>query len=170
MSEQKNKAFMNLYQPAHARFEKFCKARVYGEFDFKDLMQETILIAYQKFETIHEPKAFLYFLFGIAIRILANNNRKQRTETLSLNSKVQQIPNDYNLSDQQMEINHLHTALAMLPEIQRESIILFEISGFSIKEISEMHNASESAVKQRLSRGRQELLSILEKKPIPVTH
>ena len=170
MSEQKNKAFMNLYQPAHARFEKFCKARVYGEFDFKDLMQETILIAYQKFETINEPKAFLYFLFGIAIRILANNNRKQKTETLSMNSKMYQIPNNFNLTDQQIEINHLNTALAMLPEVQRESIILFEISGFSIKEIAELQNASESAVKQRLLRGRQELLSILEKKPMPITH
>jgi RNA polymerase sigma factor (sigma-70 family) len=55
----------------------------------------------------------------------------------------------------------LHKALALLPEAQKECIILFEISGFSIKEIMEIQRASESAVKQRLKRGREKLIEIL---------
>jgi RNA polymerase sigma-70 factor (ECF subfamily) len=46
-------------------------------------------------------------------------------------------------------------------EEQREAIILFEIAGFSIKEIVVIQNASESAVKQRLKRGREKLVEIL---------
>ena len=55
----------------------------------------------------------------------------------------------------------LHKALAILPENQKECIILFEISGFSIKEIMAIQNVSESAVKQRLKRGRAKLVEIL---------
>ena len=50
---------MKLYEPVHANFEKFCKARVYGEMDFQDLMHDSLLIAYKKFDKVTEPKAFL---------------------------------------------------------------------------------------------------------------
>ena len=51
--------------------------------------------------------------------------------------------------------------MSLLPEEQKEAVILFEISGFSIKEICEIQQAGESAVKQRLKRGRQKLTEIL---------
>jgi len=44
---------------------------------------------------------------------------------------------------------------------QRESIVLFEITGFSIKEIVEIQDDSVSSVKQRLRRGRERLEKIL---------
>ena len=40
-------------------------------------------------------------------------------------------------------------------------LILFEISGFSIKEVAGLQAASISAVKQRLKRGREKLTEIL---------
>jgi RNA polymerase sigma-70 factor (ECF subfamily) len=58
-------------------------------------------------------------------------------------------------------VHFLHVALAQLVDEQREAIILFEISGFSIKEIVEIQASSESAVKQRLKRGREKLVEIL---------
>jgi RNA polymerase sigma factor (sigma-70 family) len=58
-------------------------------------------------------------------------------------------------------VHFLHVALAQLVEEQREAIILFEIAGFSIKEIVEIQAVSQSAVKQRLKRGREKLVEIL---------
>jgi RNA polymerase sigma-70 factor (ECF subfamily) len=164
VTEQKKTEFMRLYEPIHAKFEKFCRARVYGELEYKDLMQETILVAFRKFEDIHEPKAFLYYLFGTAIRILANNKRKKKTVSWSKHSEVYAFKADSNLTDQKIEVEHLYTALSMIPEVYREAIILFEIVGFSIKEIASLQNSGESAVKQRLARGRQQLTSILTKR------
>jgi DNA-directed RNA polymerase specialized sigma24 family protein len=46
--------------------------------------------------------------------------------------------------------------------VTSECIILYEVSGFSIKEIMCIQNLSESAVKQRLSRGRKQLLALLQ--------
>lgn len=155
---------MALYGPVHARFERFCKARVYGEMDFKDLMQETVLVAFEKFDAIRNTDAFLSFLFGTSIRILSNAKRKisedKWDETFS-----NRDGNEQN-AEQQLEIADLYKALSKLPEFQREALILYEISGFSVKEIAEIQNSGESAVKQRLARGRQELASILKDEPV----
>jgi len=55
----------------------------------------------------------------------------------------------------------LYEQLNKLDNITRECIILFEISGFSIKEIMTILNLGESAVKQRLSRGRKQLIVLM---------
>jgi RNA polymerase sigma-70 factor (ECF subfamily) len=57
----------------------------------------------------------------------------------------------------------LYAALNVLPEIQKESVILFEIVGYSIKEIAVLHRVSENVVKQRLFRGRNQLKQILNR-------
>lgn len=165
MAENKKIAFMKLYEPVHEKFERFCKARVYGQLDYKDLMHDTIVIAYNKFETIKEPKAFLHFLFGVAIRILSNNSKKKSLDYKENLHQLECITNEKTDVERTIELEHLKIALSRLPEDQRETLLLFEIVGFSIKEISHLQQIGESAVKQRLSRGRQNLLQILSPKP-----
>jgi RNA polymerase sigma-70 factor (ECF subfamily) len=54
--------------------------------------------------------------------------------------------------------------LAALPVEQRETIVLHEIEGWKVDEIAAMHGVSESAVKSRLSRGRDRLRAFYAKK------
>jgi RNA polymerase sigma-70 factor (ECF subfamily) len=61
----KQEEFLSLYKPVHERFERFCRARVYGKMDFHDLINETLLVAYEKMERLKSKDAFIYFLFGI---------------------------------------------------------------------------------------------------------
>ncbi|MCH2229096.1 MAG: RNA polymerase sigma factor [Crocinitomicaceae bacterium] len=159
---RKEKDFMQLYTPVHENFERFCKARVYGDMEYKDLMHDTIIIAYEKFESLDSPKAFLHFLFGISIRVLANSNRKQRILYLKDHSKANNVEDESTRADRNEEVDLLHKALSKLPDNQREAIVLFEISGFSIVEIAELQEAGVSAVKQRLARGRKALLDDLK--------
>jgi len=49
-----------------------------------------------------------------------------------------------------------------LPDKQREAIVLFELSGFSIEEIRELQGGTISGVKMRLKRGRNQLRLWLE--------
>jgi RNA polymerase sigma-70 factor (ECF subfamily) len=55
----------------------------------------------------------------------------------------------------------LYEALQKLPEEQREAIILFEISGFSLKEVQQIQGAGLSAVKSRIVRGKKKLARLL---------
>ena len=159
MNKQQEK-FLKLYDPNHERFERFCRARVFGRMEYQDLMNDSLLVAFQKLETLKSEKAFLSFLIGISVRILANHHKKKKEDLIDK-------PNDFDLQDvnakteRDAEVYMLHKALALLPDEQRECLILFEISGFSIKEIMEIQDSSESAVKQRLKRGRSKLIEIL---------
>lgn len=155
---------MSLYKPVHARFERFCKARAYGEMDFKDLMQETVVVAFEKLDELKSKDTFLHFLFGISIRILSNSNQKIREEKWS-DSFEKRSTTDFD-AEKHLEVDDLYKALGKLPESQREALILYEISGFSIKEVAVIQETSEDAVKKRLSRGRQELAKLLTEEAV----
>ena len=161
MSKSKQEKFLELYEPVHSQFEGFCFARVYGNMDFKDLMNETLLVAFEKFETLRNEKAFLSFLFTISIRILSNNYHKRKETLLSKEEDPFLLEDASARTDRSVEIHYLYEALEQLNEGQRESLILFEITGYSIKEIAELHQVSLSATKQRLKRGREKLLQIM---------
>ncbi|MEM9929320.1 MAG: RNA polymerase sigma factor, partial [Bacteroidota bacterium] len=60
-----------------------------------------------------------------------------------------------------LDVQILYRALDKLPNRQREAVILYEISGFSMREIAEIQNSSEGAVKMRVSRGRKALKRLL---------
>lgn len=164
-NKEKQTHFLTLYEPIHDKFERFCRARVYGGMEYQDLINDTLLVAFEKLDTLKSETAFLSFLFGISVRILSNKNKKKKEDSL-VEAK------EYNLEDfnanteHSTEVYFLHQALARLPESQQEALILFEISGFSIKEIVEIQGASESAIKQRLKRGREKLFDMLNYKSI----
>jgi RNA polymerase sigma-70 factor (ECF subfamily) len=75
MESSKQERFMQVYEPVHERFERYCKTRVYGEFHFKDIMHDTLIVAFEKFDELKSTDAFLHFLFGTATRILANHRK-----------------------------------------------------------------------------------------------
>lgn len=162
MTSKKQKHFLKLYQPVHARFEKFCRARAFGDMPYEDLINDSLLIAFKKMEEIKNEKAFLSFLIGISTRILANSKRKKKAINVAKPAIFNQHPDPSNFIEKQFEIELLYQSLAKLPELQKEAIILFEITGFSIKEIMGIQKSGESAVKQRLARGRKELAKIIK--------
>jgi RNA polymerase sigma-70 factor (ECF subfamily) len=161
----KQEAFLALYEPVHERFERFCRARVYGNLDYRDLMNDTLIVAYTKIDELKSNDAFVYFLFGIAVRILSNNKRKKHEERIHNDQAILGVISNETNPETEMDIHFLYLALQQLPEKQSECIILFEISGFSIKEIAQTQQAGESAVKLRLKRGREKLMEILQTKP-----
>ena len=55
-----------------------------------------------------------------------------------------------------------------LPEKYKTAIVLHYLEGFSVEEISSMLGLSGSAVKMRLSRGRELLKNLLDKEEIYV--
>lgn len=145
----KQERFLHLYQPVHAQFERFCRARAFGDMPFQDLINESLLIAFKNFEKIKNEKAFLSYLIGIAIKVLSNAKRKSKPLSGVDELIFKAHPDPKNAIELKFEIEILHTALAQLPPLQREALILFEITGYSIKEIMKIQNCGTSAVKQR---------------------
>lgn len=160
MSKVKQDRFLALYEPVHERFERFCRSRVHGELDYKDIMNDSLLIAYDKFETLRSEEAFLSFLFSICVKVLSNQRQKKSTERL-VNARDVQYPITDSDPQTLTDIQLLYKLLKQLPDEQQECILLFEISGFSLKEIAIIQAISEGAVKQRLRRGREKLTELM---------
>jgi RNA polymerase sigma-70 factor (ECF subfamily) len=66
------------------------------------------------------------------------------------------------VADSSFEHQDLYLALRTLPPKERSAITLFYLNGYSIKEIAAITDASEGAVKQQLSRGRDKLKAMLQ--------
>src|SRR4051812_48038661 len=72
----KQAAFMLLYEPVHERLARFVYSMVWNREDARDIISDTVLKAYESFEKLQHPEAFLYFLFGIASRLSKRRGRR----------------------------------------------------------------------------------------------
>ncbi|NOZ47223.1 MAG: sigma-70 family RNA polymerase sigma factor [Chlorobi bacterium] len=160
-SKTKQKEFMLLYEVIHTSFIKYCKAKSYGIMDYKDLVNESVLRAFEKFERLQKKDSFAAYIYSIASNIIKNELRRKKISRLPDNYIIDVKQLTENHAIQKFEIEILYKALHKLPEKQKEAIILFEISGYSIKEIAEIQKSGISAIKQRLKRGRQKLSELL---------
>jgi RNA polymerase sigma-70 factor (ECF subfamily) len=156
----KQQEFTALYLPLHPQLARYCKALVNDTDDAKDLLSDTVSIAYQQFEAIRDHSAFKYYLFGIAIRLFRKKLSRSKT-FISIHSPVAETLVSSSASDAQSDVGHLYQAIDRLNPHQKEIVVLFELSGFSLNEIAELKNMNLSTVKTHLSRGRQELIRIL---------
>ena len=66
-----------------------------------------------------------------------------------------------NSADGAFRYQELYAALDRLPSKERSAILLFYLEGYAIKEIAEIIDASQDAVKQQLSRGRTHLRTLM---------
>ena len=65
-------------------------------------------------------------------------------------------------ADRDFRYQPLYMALEKLPPKERTAILLFYLKGYSIKEIADIVDATEDAVKKQLSRGRVKLKNLLK--------
>jgi len=171
MAVDKQQQFMKMYTPVHDGFVRFCEARCYNVLPAQDLVQDTLLIAFDKFDSIREPIAFKSFLFTIARRLVKDKARRSKFK-----GELKEQDRLNLAADNDPSVRHdvalLHRCLDKLPEKQAEALTLFELSGFSLKEIQAIQGGSLSAVKLRLKRGRERLRALLVKDPVevPVKH
>ena len=160
---RKQKEFLEVYEPVHESFVRFCQARSHGVMNYEDLVSESTLRAFQNWEKIEKKESFKYFLFSTARNIILNTVRKKRETSLGEQENTSLIT--VNAGERDLEIEFLYEQLNKLSDTKKEALILFEINGFSIKEIAEIQNISEGNVKVNLSRGRKELQRLMEDKP-----
>jgi len=157
----KQQQFLELLRPINDKLARFCRAMAKDSDEAKDLVSETILLAYQSFSNVREHKAFQSYLFTIASRLnQQRSKRSQKFEPISEHHAAVFHTNGTS-AEVTLDVDILYKALARLPEKQREAIVLFEISGLSMEEIRGIQGGSLSGVKSRIARGRGELTVLL---------
>lgn len=158
----RQRRFLRLLEPVHDNLARFVQAMVRDREDARDLIAETILQAYQRFDTLRDEGAFLSFLFTIARRACRREMFKRRLHALfAPTSSADDHPSNDRGPDTAADVATLYRGLAMLGAAQREAVHLFEIAGLSIEEIRAIQGGTISGVKSRLARGRRRLAVLL---------
>lgn len=153
---------MEAYSGCHEPFLRYCSALSYNKMDTEDLVQDVLLSAFHRFDKIKKKEELLHYLVRAARNRSISIWRKSRRKTELLEAHQERLLANGATPDVLTEIQLLYAALEKLPINQRDALILYEISGFSMKEIADIQNSNANAVKTLVSRGRTKLREILQ--------
>ena len=142
--------------------------------DALDISQETFIKAFRnlkKFKGDSSPETWVYRIaVNTALDFVRRNARRSETSLYVTDEDGKEqaldIPDDRyspaKAAEQADMREQLKKAIAMLPEEQRQVLVLRDINDFSYQQISEILDVSEGTVKSRLFRARARLLELLK--------
>lgn len=132
---------------------KICWSYVYNHDDIEDIIQNTILRAYENIGSLKESRYFETWFISILINECRQNLRNRKREVLQEDIVLDGV--FYDNYDFFQEINSID-------DIYKEVVILKYISGYSQQEISKILNIPLGTVKSRIYRGLRDLKSLLK--------
>lgn len=146
--------FSRKVQGMERRLYRISRTILSSDADCQDALQETLLKAWMRRDSLREEGAFEAWLIRILInecRQLARRSGRYRHTELTEGIAAPPPPD-----------RELHDALFSLDEKYRLPIALYYMEGYDIREISQMLNAPQGTVKSRLHYGRKQLKFLLE--------
>lgn len=153
--------FLQLLNGCLKRLEDFAYAMTRNPDDAGDLVAETVLRAYEAFPTLRDRQAFVSFVFTIATREHRRRTRRARLFAAYEPERAERIRFAGTMPDVAADVRALYEAINTLPTKQREAVVLFEISGFTLAEVQAVQGGTLSGVKVRLHRARRRLAELL---------
>lgn len=132
------------------------KTLLSNDADCCDAIQESIVKAFSKIQTLRSDKYVKTWLTRILINECYAIMRRER-KVISIES--------YNIdgnADEQHDYTELYDAIMRLPEDSRLIITLYYMEGYSVREIAELLNITESAVKNRMLRARANIKDMIK--------
>ena len=116
----------------------------------EDLLQDFWLRIHSARRTYRPGEPVLPWIYAIARRVRIDEYRRSRSRRYEMQSE--QLPEMAAGRSRSEESLNLTDLLAMLPEAQREVIVLLKVSGLSLEEAARATGTSVGAVKQKAHR------------------
>jgi len=144
-------AFEQLVRTYGPQLHRFLVVRLGGDRDARDVLQETLVAAWQGLPTLERPERFWSWLVGIAVHKAADSARRR-----PVTAELPDSP-----SHDEPELFELRRALGELPVRLREVLLLRHLLCLSEEETAELLGVRVGTVKSRSSRARRALEELL---------
>ena len=167
-------AFEALVEKYQGRIFRHLRKLVRDTSQAEDLLQETFLNAYRGLKDFSGTSSFSTWLFRIATNTALMFLRKHRPETVEYDDHIgvqtnsSPVPTSAEFMSTTLEIllsdegrKMIEEAIGNLPVMYRSVIVLRDVEGFSLQEVSEIMDSSLAAVKSRLHRARNSVREAL---------
>lgn len=125
-----------------------------------DWVQQAFIKAFRKLDSFNGQSTFRTWLFSIAINEMRSSNRK-----LKAIDSLDDIVHDSVVSEQIRDLDDLisiRDAISELDEQKRLVFMLYEVEGYSHREIAEMLGIGESTSRTILTRSKVKLRASLQ--------
>ena len=129
---------MSLLEPVYDDVVRYIRAMTRNAEDTRDVLGETLLTAYERFDEVRNPASFKFFMITIARRAFSQTIWKRRFFTHIDRKTLEAFWDSMTPPDLASDIALLYEMLHKLPLKQRDAIVLFELQGFSLQEIRDM--------------------------------
>src|SRR5215469_14951205 len=143
------------------RLRRYARALLRDKDRADDLVQDTILRALEKNHLYQRGTNLRAWLFTMMhnqyvnyARSSARRGQNIRVEQVPLASPAPQLAC--------LELRDLESAIARLPEEQRETLLLIGLEGMKYEEVAQICDVPIGTVRSRLSRAREELRRMTE--------
>jgi len=140
--------------------------------DALDLSQEAFARAYRARARIDPDQVFYTWLYQILRRLCFNFNRDRRTRREKLRQASSWMAADagwrarnvdpQRVAERQEAQRRVRAAIELLPEHEREVLVLREFEGLRYREIAELMNIPIGTVMSRLYSARRRLAAVIE--------
>ena len=166
--QRSSEDFIELLKPIYSNAISYCIALTRNEAEAKDLLQDSLLKALEKFAALRDERKFKSWLFTILTRQYYALYQKSLVRKSFLNQsyyETVEFPQVFEKETNELNQKALLDALNLITEKERVAIVLFEIGEFSMEEIKMIQGEkSLSAVKSRISRTRAKLKELIQNK------
>jgi len=141
-----------------------CLARLGLVDDLDDLVQESLLRAYQGLGRLSDERRFGAYLHRIAHNICVDRLRRRSKSSVSLDEVDLQPRGEPGgaVDVREERLSTLRRLVGRLPQALREAVLLFYFEERSHAQIADRLGVTEAAVNQRLHRARQSLRQSME--------
>lgn len=126
-----------------------------------DLVQETMVKAWANFGSFQEGTNLRAWLFTILRNEFYSQMRKKGREVEDADGQIADRQPALGNQESHLELQNLKSALAKLPEDQREAIILVGASGLAYDEAADICGVPVGTMKSRVSRARKALSEMM---------
>src|SRR5713226_2744600 len=154
LTDAEFEALVNDVRPALYRYV----AHMIGSaVDAEDVVQEALVKAYDSLPLLTSRSNVRGWLFRIAHNKAIDQLRRDKDQPLELLDEYpMEAPPDQPLEEKDLAVLALSVFLQLVPR-QRSCVILKDVLGYSLAEISELLNATVPEIKAALHRGRTRL-------------
>lgn len=155
-------AFDAWFREHFADVARFCARRCQDPADAEDAATETFAIAWRRRDQVPEGDEARPWLFGVARRVLANQQRAQarrlRLHERLRGTAVPALPSP----ERAGELAAVVAALRTLPAAQQELLVLTAWEGLSVAEVATVLGVPAPVVSRRLHRARRRLAALVD--------
>ena len=171
LSTQNARYFEILYQRYSGKVYAKCLTILNDNFLAMDAMQDIFMKVMLSISTFKSKAKFSTWLYSITYNFCIDETRRRKKRMMSGEEEIEKLTETLEDEDQiedekliSVRVDQMREILGEMKEIDKSMLLMKYLDDLSIREIVDITNRSESAVKMQLKRAKEKFVKIHEEK------